>query len=78
MRFLCPMPSSFQFVCGDVFCDIRFSTFFRDLPLSESANMLAYLAEAFGQQKDKETARRIFPRSTEPKVTGSNPVGCIF
>ena len=63
---------------GDVFCDIRFSPFFRDLPVLENANMLAYSPQAFGVKKDKEQQRRIFPRSTEPKVTGSNPVGCTF
>ena len=63
---------------GDVFGDVRFSLFFHDLPLSENANMPAYLPQSRIGKKGKEKARRILLQTTEPKVTGSNPVGCTF
>ena len=63
---------------GDVFGNVRFSLFFHDLPLSENANMPAYLPQSRIVKKDIEKAERILLQTTEPKVTGSNPVGCTF
>jgi len=40
--------------------------------------MLAYLPQSRIGKKDKEREKRILLPSTEPVVTGSNPVGCTF
>ena len=44
----------------------------------KTQNMLAYLPQSHIGKKDKEREKRILLPSTEPVVTGSNPVGCIF
>ena len=40
--------------------------------------MLAYLPQSRIGKKDKAREKRILLPSTEPVVTGSNPVGCTF
>ena len=48
------------------------------LHCQNSENMLAYLPQSRIGKKDKESEKRIILPSTEPVVTGSNPVGCTF
>ena len=63
---------------GDVFDNVCFVFLFLNLQLSENENMPAYLPQRRIGKKDKEKATRTLLQTTEPKVTGSNPVGCTF
>ena len=61
---------------GDVFDNVCFAFLFQNLQVSENANMPAYLPQSRIGKKDKDKASRTLLQTTEPKVTGSNPVGC--
>ena len=63
---------------GDVFDNVCFVFLFQDIQVSENENMPAYLPQSRIGKKDKERAKRTLLQTTEPKVTGSNPVWCTF